>query len=175
MESATIVVLLFISVWAFLGIFYGLLPMLFKYITKKLEFISSWLEKLHNWIVSRSKNKKMKIVVNENSNEKYIKIFDKINNVFIYYNNDNFFQKINNKFLKIPFDSKILNYQLINETSLFIWKNGVIFSEEHYDYEYILDVADEHKSKWNIDYELTKKFISYCKKNEKVRHYVENL
>lgn len=165
---------LFMLIWMLLAICCSI-PKINKYVTKFLEFLAFWPSMLYDWSVSRRMNKKMKNVVNEDPDEKYIKIFDPANNVFIYYNNDNFFQKINNKFLKIPFDSEITNFKLKEGRSLFIWKRDEIFSKECYNYEYILDVEDGFNFKYSKDHELTKKFKSYCRKNEKVRYYVENI
>jgi len=146
-----------------------------KYHTKFFKFLICCPAMLYNWLVSRCMNKKMKNIVNEDPDEKYIKIFNPNNNDFIYYSNDNFFQKINNKFLKIPFDSEILNFKLKDGRSLFIWKIDEIFSNECYKYKYILDVEDGNHFKYSKDRELTEKFKLYCRKNEKVRYYVENL
>jgi hypothetical protein len=165
---------LFMLIWMLLAICCSI-PKINKYVTKFLEFLVFWPSMLYDWSVSRRMNKKMKNIVNEDPDEKYIKIFDPANNVFIYYNNDNFFQKINNKFLKIPFDSKITNFKLKEGRSLFIWKRDEVFSKECYNYEYILDVEDGCNFKYSKDRELTEKFKSYCRKNEKVRYYVENL
>ena len=128
---------LFMLIWTLLAICCSI-PKVNKYITKFLEFLTFWPSMLYDWSVSRRMNKKMKNIVNEDPDEKYIKIFDPANNVFIYYNNDNFFQKINNKFLKIPFDSEILNlHKLKPGRSLFIWKRDEIFSKDDYNYEYM--------------------------------------
>jgi hypothetical protein len=165
---------LFLLIWLLLAICCSI-PKINKYVTKFLEFLSFLPSMLYDWSISRRMNKKMKNIVNEDLDEKYIKIFDPANNVFIYYNNDNFFQKIKNRFLKIPFDSKITNFKLKEGRSLFIWKRDEIFSKECYNYEYILDVEDGCNFKYSKDRELTEKFKSYCRKNEKVRYYVENL
>lgn len=165
---------LFMLIWMLLAICCSL-PKINKYVTKFLEFLAFWPSTLYDWSVSKRMNRKMKNVVNEDTDEKYIKIFDPANNVFIYYNNDNFFQKVNNKFLKIPFDSEITNFKLKEGRSLFIWKRDEIFSKECYNYEYLLDVEDGFNFKYSKDHELTEKFKSYCRKNEKVRYYVENL
>lgn len=176
-ENLLMIVVLFVLFWVLLGICCSI-PKINKYVTKFLEFLAFWPSMLYDWSVLRRMNKKMekiKNIVNEDPDEKYIKIFDPVNNVFIYYNNDNFFQKINNKFLKIPFDSKITNFKLKEGRSLFIWKRDEIFSKECDNYEYILDVEDGCNFKYSKDRELTEKFKLYCKKNEKVRYYVENL
>lgn len=173
-ENLLMIFVLFILFWLLLAICCSI-PKINKYVTKFLEFLAFWPSMLYDWSVSRRMNKKMKNIVNEDPDEKYIKIFDPANNVFIYYNNDNFFQKINNKFLKIPFDSKIINFKLKEGRSLFIWKRDAVFSKECYNYEYILDVEDGCNFKYSKDRELTEKFKLYCRKNEKVRYYVENL
>lgn len=176
-ENLLMIVVLFMLIWVLLGICCSI-PKINKYVTKFLEFLAFWPSMLYDWSVLRRMNKKieeMKNIVNEDSDEKYIKIFDPANNVFIYYNNDNFFQKIKNKFLKIPFDSKITNFKLKEGRSLFIWKRDEVFSKECYTYEYILDVEDGCNFKYSKDRELTEKFKLYCRKNEKVRYYVENL
>ena len=173
-EHLLMIFVLFMLIWLLLAICCSI-PKINKYVTKFLEFLAFWPSMLYDWSVSRRMNKKMKNIVNENPDEKYIKIFDPVNDVFIYYNNDNFFQKIKNKFLKIPFDSKITNFKLKERRSLFIWKRDEIFSKEYYNYEYILDVEDGFNFKYSKDRELTEKFKSYCRKNEKVRYYVENL
>ncbi len=176
-ENLLMIVVLFMLIWVLLGICCSI-PKTNKYVTKFLEFLAFWPSMLYDWSVLRRMNKKiekMKNIVNEDPDEKYIKIFDPANNVFIYYNNDIFFQKINNKFLKIPFDSKITNFKLKGGRSLFIWKRDEVFSKECYNYEYILDVEDGCNFKYSKDRELTEKFKSYCRKNEKVRYYVENL
>jgi hypothetical protein len=165
-ENLLMIVVLFVLFWVLLAICCCSIPKIKKYVIKFLEF---------DWLDSNRMNKKMKNIVNEDPDEKYIKIFDQTNNDFIYYNNDNFFQKINNKFLKIPFDSEILNFKLKDGRSLFIWKIDEIFSNEHYNYEYILDVKDGCNFKYSKDRELTEKFKLYCRKNEKVRYYVENI
>lgn len=173
-ENLLMIFGLFLLIWVLLEIRCSI-PRINKYITKFLEFLAFLPLMLYDWIVSRRMNKKMKSIVNEDTDEKYIKIFDPANNVFIYYNNDNFFQKINNKFLKIPFDSKITNFKLKEGRSLFIWKRDEVFSKECYNYEYILGVDDGCNFKYSKDRELTEKFKLYCRKNEKVRYYVENL
>lgn len=176
-ENLLMIFVLFMLIWVLLGICCSI-PKINKYVTKFLEFLAFWPSMLYDWSVLRRMNKKieeMKNIVNEDPDEKYIKIFDPANNVFIYYNNDNFFQKIKNKFLKIPFDSKITNFKLKEGRSLFIWKRDEIFSKECYNYEYILDVEDGCNFKYSKDRELTEKFKLYCRKNEKVRYFVENL
>jgi hypothetical protein len=173
-ENLLMIFGLFALIWVLLAICCSI-PKINKYVTKFLEFLAFWPSMLYDWLVSRRMNKKMKNVVNEDPDEKYIKIFDQINNGFIYYNDDNFFQKINNKFLKIPFDSEITNFKLKEGNSLFIWKMDEIFSNECYNYKYILNVDAASNFKYSKDRELTEKFKSYCKKNEKVRYYVENL
>lgn len=178
-ETLIMIIIIFPVIW-FLAACVLSIPPIYKYASKILEFLAFWPSKLYDWSVLRRMNKnikkhKMKNIVKEDPDEKYIKIFDPANNVFIYYNNDNFFQKINNKFLKIPFDSKITNFKLKEGRSLFIWKRDEVFSKECYTYEYILDVEDGCNFKYSKDRELTEKFKSYCRKNEKVRYYVENL
>lgn len=135
----------------------------FKIIIKVAKnILYSFKLKLKN-IKDKNKNK-LKI-----NNNKYIEIFNKDTKQYIYYFNELFFEKINSKYLQIPFDSSLFNEVSFNKYRIYKrTDNNINFPQ------YIITM-NLPGSIYEIDYTLTSKFTSFHLKCLNVKEYIENI
>lgn len=114
-----------------------------------------------------------------NKNHNFLEIYDERTNDFVYYLNDKFFNKINGKFVEIPFNKDIFNYDW-NTRSIFKYDEDEVDQldlEKYHKYIILKDTLriSKNRKNYHTDWDLTEKFHNFCKKNEKTKYYVENL
>lgn len=107
-----------------------------------------------------------------NKSPEFIKIFDNVNQLYIYYKEQNFYQKINDSYVKIPFDSNLIDLKIRKND--FIKKNCNYSdcyecSEPHY-------ILDSYKhTNYETDTILSNKFKTFCYKNNQTKKYIETI
>jgi hypothetical protein len=104
------------------------------------------------------------------NNNKYIEIFNKDTKQYIYYFNELFFEKINSKYMQIPFDSPLFNE--INFNKYHIYKrtdNNINVPQYMITMNLPSSIYDE------IDYTLTAKFTAFHLKCLNVKQYIEKI
>lgn len=103
------------------------------------------------------------------NNNKYIEIFNKDTKQYLYYFNELFFEKINSKYMQIPFDSPLFNE--VNFNKYHIYKR----TDDNINFPQYIITINLPGSIYEIDYTLTSKFTSFHLKCLNVKQYIEKI
>lgn len=150
-----------------------------------LTIISSFITNRHKFSIKNIFDKLKEKCFKKNvlkaliTDHNFLEIYDERTNDFVYYLNDKFFNKINGKFIEIPFNNDTFNYDW-NTRSIFKYYEDEDDRSNLKKYpKYIISINSSRISKikknYHTDWDLTEKFHNFCKKNEKTKYYVENL
>lgn len=157
----------------------------FVFLIVILTIISSFITNRHKFsiknIFDKLKEKcfKKNVLKVLNKDHNFLEIYDERTNDFVYYLNDKFFNKINGKFIEIPFNRDIFNYDWYIR-SIFKYDGDEDNQSNLEKYpKYIISINYlrnfKNRKDYRTDWKLTEKLHDFCKKNEKTKYYVENL
>lgn len=121
---------------------------------------------------------KKNVLKSLNKDHNFLEIYDERINDFVYYLNDKFFNKINGKFIEIPFNKDFNDCWITQRIFKFYDVYDDDQSIEKYP-KYIISINClknfKYREKYRTDWDLSEKLHNFCEKNKKTRYYVENL